>query len=46
VLPDWFSALNHNTRIQLTAVGAAAPQLHVKTEVTDNRFAIAGGAKG
>ena len=45
-LPAWFGALNGQSRIQLTAIGAAAPDLHVKTKVADNRFAIAGGANG
>ena len=28
-LPRWFDALNHELRYQLTAIGAAAPGLHV-----------------
>ncbi len=45
-LPAWFGALNDHTRIQLTPIGSAAPDLHVKVKVADNRFAVAGGAKG
>lgn len=45
-LPEWFSALNRDFRYQLTAVGAPAPGLYVATEVTDNRFGIAGGVPG
>ena len=44
VLPAWFGALNGKTRIQLTPIGPGAPDLHVKSEVADNRFAIGGGA--
>ena len=44
VLPAWFGALNGRTRIQLTPIGPGAPDLHVKSEVADNRFAIGGGA--
>jgi hypothetical protein len=46
VLPNWFGALNGHTRIQLTPIGAGAPDLHLKAKVADNRFAIAGGAAG
>ena len=45
-LPDWFEALNRDFRYQLTAIGQAAPDLHVKSEVQDNRFSIGGGAAG
>ena len=43
-LPAWFEALNADYRYQLTAIGAAAPHLHVAREVANNQFAIAGGA--
>ncbi len=43
-LPDWFEALNKDYRYQLTPMGGAAPELHVKSEVSDGRFGI-GGAK-
>jgi len=45
-LPDWFEALNRDVRYQLTAVGSAAPDLHVKTRVDRGRFTIAGGHGG
>lgn len=42
----WFGEINTDFRYQLTAIGAAAPNLHVAREVTDNRFEIAGGSPG
>ena len=45
-LPDWFETLNRDFRYQLTAIGAAAPDLHVAAEVADGKFAIAGGKPG
>jgi hypothetical protein len=45
-LPDWFEALNTDFRYQLTAIGAAAPNLHIAQEVANHQFAIAGGAPG
>lgn len=45
-LPAWFEAINADVRYQLTAVGAAAPELHVAEEVAGNRFRIAGGKPG
>ena len=45
-LPDWFEALNRDFRYQLTAIGHASPDLHVKSEVQDNAFSIAGGGSG
>ncbi len=45
-LPAWFDAINRDFRYQLTAVGAAAPGLHVAEEVAGNRFSIAGGPPG
>ena len=45
-LPDWFEALNHEFRYQLTPIGAAAPELHVKEEIHGNRFRIAGARSG
>jgi len=45
-LPDWFEALNRDFRYQLTAIGSAAPELHVAVEVTGNAFTIAGGRAG
>ena len=45
-LPGYFEALNRDTRVQLTAVGSPAPDLHVKTKVAKGRFRIAGGTAG
>jgi hypothetical protein len=45
-LPEWFEALNGDLRYQLTAVGQAAPNLHVAEEIYENRFKIAGGKEG
>lgn len=45
-LPEWFEALNSNFRYQLTAIGAAAPNLHIAQEVTNRQFRIAGGVPG
>jgi hypothetical protein len=45
-LPEWFQALNGDFRYQLTAVGGAAPGLHVAEEISENRFKIAGGEEG
>jgi hypothetical protein len=44
-LPDYFSALNRDFRYQLTAIGEFAP-LYVAREISDNKFAIAGGKPG
>jgi hypothetical protein len=43
-LPAYVEALNEDFRYQLTPIGGAAPDLHVKTELTAGRFVI-GGAK-
>jgi len=45
-LPKWFEALNRDFRYQLTAIGAAAPNLHVAQEISQHKFSIAGGAPG
>ena len=45
-LPRWFDALNHDLRYQLTAIGAAAPELHIAREAEAGSFAIAGGPPG
>ena len=42
-LPSYFDALNRDYRYQLTPIGAAAPDLHVASEIKDNSFTIAGG---
>ena len=46
VLPDWFEALNKDFRYQLTAIGGAAPNLHIGKKISGNRFSIAGGLQG
>jgi hypothetical protein len=45
-LESWFGAINTDVRYQLTAIGGAAPNLHISREVVDNRFEIAGGPPG
>jgi hypothetical protein len=42
-LPDYFESVNRDFQYQLTAIGAAAPRLHVAEEVSNNTFRIAGG---
>jgi len=42
-LPSWFDALNTDFRYQLTAIGAAGPDLYIAEEISANRFKIAGG---
>ncbi|GAA1705778.1 hypothetical protein GCM10009765_63950 [Fodinicola feengrottensis] len=41
-LPAYFGLLNGDFRYQLTAIGAAAPNLHVATEIAGNAFTVAG----
>jgi hypothetical protein len=45
-LPEWFDALNGDFRYQLTAVGGAAPNLHIAEEIYENRFRVGGGEGG
>jgi hypothetical protein len=45
-LPDYFEAVNRDSRYQLTAIGVPGPKLYVAEEITDNHFKIAGGASG
>jgi hypothetical protein len=45
-LPRYDAVLNGQHRVQLTAVGGAAPNLHVVSEVANGRFRIAGGTAG
>jgi hypothetical protein len=45
-LSEYFEALNRDYRYQLTAIGGAAPELHVAEELSDNRFKVAGGKEG
>lgn len=46
VMPDYFHALNKDFRYQLTPIGAPSPDLHIKSELEDGRFAIGGGVPG
>jgi len=41
-LPKWFETLNRDFRYQLTAIGQPAPDLHIKSKVSKNKFTIAG----
>lgn len=43
VLPAFVQKVTRDFRYQLTAIGAAMPNLHVAEKVRDGRFAIAGG---
>lgn len=45
-LPTYFEALNRDLRYQLTAVSAAAPDLHIKAKLAKGRFVIGGGSAG
>jgi hypothetical protein len=45
-LPEWFEALNSDFRYQLTAIGAPQPNLYIASEISVNRFKIAGGKQG
>lgn len=45
-LPDWFEALNETFRYQLTALGGAAPELHIAVELSGGTFSIAGAKAG
>lgn len=42
-MPDYFEALNRDFRYQLTAIGASMPNLYIASEISSNRFVIAGG---
>ena len=42
-LPGYFESLNKDFRYQLTAIGSAAPRLHIEQEIEEGRFTIAGG---
>ena len=45
-LAEWFETLNKDFRYQLTAINAAMPNLHIATEIINNRFQIGGGLPG
>lgn len=42
-LPKWFEALNKDIRYQLCALGGPSPNLHLRRELKNGRFQIAGG---
>jgi hypothetical protein len=42
-LPSYFSAINKEFSYILTPIGGAAPELHVKSEIVDGKFSVAGG---
>ena len=44
-LPNYYEALNKDSRYQLTCVGGWA-QVYIADEVKDNRFRISGGKPG
>lgn len=45
-MPGYFESLNKDFRYQLTAIGSAAPSLHVKSELKNFTFTIAGATVG
>ena len=44
-LPPWVEGVNRDFRYQLTAIGGAAPGLHIAREITKGRFKIGGGER-
>ncbi|MDO6598316.1 hypothetical protein Q4512_15435 [Oceanihabitans sp. 2_MG-2023] len=42
-LPDYYDSVNKNPSYQLTAIGAAMPNLFIETEITNRQFVVAGG---
>ena len=45
-LPEYFASINTNYSYQLTAVGAAMPNIYVSKEVSNNTFEVSGGLSG
>lgn len=45
-LPEWFESLNKDFRYQLTAIGGAAPNLHIASKIQSHQFRVAGGEPG
>lgn len=45
-MPEYFEAINVNYTYQLTAIGAAMPNLYIAQEIKNNQFEIAGGVPG
>lgn len=46
VLPDYYDALNKDSRYQFFAIDEAMPNLYIKEEEKNNKFTIAGGTPG
>jgi len=46
IMPAWFQAENRDFSYQLTAIGVAAPSLHIAREIDHNQFEIDGGEAG
>lgn len=44
-MPEWFEALNHEFRYQLTCIGGFAP-VYIAEKISNNQFKIAGGEPG
>jgi hypothetical protein len=44
-LPAWVEGVNRDFRYQLTAIGGAAPNLHIAEEIAKGRFKIGGGTR-
>ncbi|MCP4707070.1 MAG: hypothetical protein GY869_00475 [Planctomycetes bacterium] len=44
-MPEWFEALNHEFRYQLTCIGGFAP-VYIAQKISNNQFKIAGGEPG
>jgi hypothetical protein len=45
-LPDYFESINKEFSYNLTPVGGSAPELHVSSEITNNKFIISGAKPG
>jgi hypothetical protein len=45
-MPEWFEALNFDSRYQLTALDTASPDLHIGSRLKERKFKIAGGKSG
>ena len=46
MLPDYYDALNKDSRYQFFALDEAMPDLYIKIEEKNNKFTIAGGTPG
>ncbi len=45
-VPKWFEALNRDIRYQLCALASPSPELHIREELENGKFRIAGGKPG